>query len=45
MNMIEVGLKHVSELKVTDAFTAITAGSGDMPVLPQFLQSDPAAWL
>ena len=31
--MIEVGLKHVSELKVTDAFTAITAGSGDMPVL------------
>jgi predicted thioesterase len=33
MNMIEVGLKHVSELKVTDAFTAITAGSGDMPVL------------
>lgn len=33
MNMIEVGLKHVSELKVSDAFTAITAGSGDMPVL------------
>jgi predicted thioesterase len=31
--MIEVGLKHVSELKVSDAFTAITAGSGDMPVL------------
>lgn len=33
MNMIEVGLKHVSEQKVTDAVTAITAGSGDMPVL------------
>lgn len=33
MNMIEVGLKHVSEMTVTDAFTAITAGSGDMPVL------------
>ena len=31
--MIEVGLKHVSELTVTDAFTAIKAGSGDMPVL------------
>lgn len=33
MNMIEVGLKHVSEMTVTDAVTAITAGSGDMPVL------------
>ena len=31
--MIEVGLKHTSELTVTDAVTAITVGSGDMPVL------------
>ena len=31
--MIEIGLKHTSELTVTDAVTAITIGSGDMPVL------------
>lgn len=31
--MIEIGLKHTSELTVTDAVTAIAAGSGDMPVL------------
>ena len=31
--MIEVGLKHSSELTVTDAVTAISVGSGDMPVL------------
>ena len=31
--MVEVGLKHTSELKVTDAVTAVRMGSGDMPVL------------
>ena len=31
--MIEIGLKHISELTVTDAVTAIQVGSGDMPVL------------
>ena len=31
--MIEIGLQHTSELTVTDAVTAITIGSGDMPVL------------
>lgn len=31
--MIELGLKHESELLVTDAVTAIAMGSGDMPVL------------
>ena len=31
--MIEVGLKHISELTVNDAVTAIKIGSGDMPVL------------
>ena len=31
--MIEVGLKYISELTVTDNVTAITIGSGDMPVL------------
>ena len=31
--MIEIGHKHTSELTVTDAVTAITVGSGDMPVL------------
>lgn len=31
--MIEIGLKRTSELTVTDAVTAIAAGSGDMPVL------------
>ena len=31
--MVEVGLKHKSELTVTDAVTAVRMGSGDMPVL------------
>ena len=31
--MVEVGLKHTSELTVTDAVTAIRMGSGAMPVL------------
>ena len=31
--MIETGLKHTSELTVTDAVTAVKVGSGDMPVL------------
>lgn len=31
--MILIGLKHISELTVTDAVTAIAVGSGDMPVL------------
>ena len=31
--MIEIGLKHISELTVTDAVTAVNVGSGDMPVL------------
>ena len=31
--MIVIGLKHTSELMVTDAVTAIAVGSGDMPVL------------
>lgn len=31
--MIEVGLKHTSELTVTADLTAIVIGSGDMPVL------------
>lgn len=31
--MVEIGLKHTSELVVNDAVTAINAGSGDMPVL------------
>ena len=31
--MIEIGLKHTSELTVTDTLTAIKMGSGDMPVL------------
>ena len=31
--MIEIGLKHTSELTVTDAVTAVKVGSGDMPVL------------
>ena len=31
--MIEIGLKHTSELTVTDTVTAIAVGSGDMPVL------------
>ena len=28
-----IGLKHTSELQVTDSVTAIVVGSGDMPVL------------
>ena len=31
--MIEIGLKHTSELTVTEAVAAINIGSGDMPVL------------
>ena len=31
--MIEIGLKHTSELTVTDTVTAIKMGSGDLPVL------------
>ena len=31
--MLETGLRHRSELTVTDAVTAIRMGSGDMPVL------------
>lgn len=31
--MIEIGLKHTSELTVSEALTAIQMGSGDMPVL------------
>lgn len=31
--MIGIGLKHISELTVTDAVTAFKVGSGDMPVL------------
>ena len=31
--MIKIGLKHTSELTVTDTVTAIAVGSGDMPVL------------
>ena len=31
--MLEIGLKHTSELTVTDTVTAIQMGSGDMPVL------------
>ena len=31
--MIEIGLKHTSELVVTKAVTAAVVGSGDMPVL------------
>jgi len=31
--MIEIGLKHTSELRVSEALTAIAVGSGDMPVL------------
>ena len=31
--MIEIGLKHISEMTVTDQVTAIAMGSGDMAVL------------
>ena len=32
-DMIEIGLKHTSELTVTEDVIAITVGSGDLPVL------------
>ena len=32
-DMLEIGLKHTSELTVSEALTAIQMGSGDMPVL------------
>ena len=32
-DMLEIGLKHTSELTVSEALTAILMGSGDMPVL------------
>lgn len=31
--MLEIGLKHTSELTVTDAVSAVLIGSGDLPVL------------
>lgn len=31
--MIEIGLTYTSQLTVTEAVTAVTMGSGDMPVL------------
>lgn len=31
--MIEIGLKHTSELTVSEGVTAMAVGSGDMPVL------------
>ena len=31
--MIEIGTKHTSELTVSECVTAISIGSGDMPVL------------
>ena len=31
--MLQEGLQHTSQLTVTEAVTAITMGSGDMPVL------------
>ena len=31
--MLEIGLKHTSELTVSEGLTAIQMGSGDMPVL------------
>lgn len=31
--MLEIGLKHTSELTVSEALTAIQMGAGDMPVL------------
>ena len=31
--MIEIGLKHTSELTVTEDVIAVTVGSGDLPVL------------
>lgn len=31
--MLEIGLKHTSELTVSETLTAVQMGSGDMPVL------------
>ena len=31
--MIETGMKHISEMTVTDQVTAVAMGSGDLPVL------------
>ena len=31
--MLEIGLKHTSELTVSEVLTAVKMGSGDMPVL------------
>ena len=44
--MIKIGLKHTSELTVTDAVTAIQMGSGDMPVLatPAMIEFKVAAY-
>ena len=44
--MIKIGLKHTSELTVTDAVTAIKMGSGDMPVLatPAMIEFKVAAY-
>ena len=33
MTELKIGLKHTSEITVTDSLTAISMGSGDMPVL------------
>ena len=33
MKVVTIGLKHTSELTVTDTVTAMAVGSGDMPVL------------
>ncbi len=33
MTELKIGLKHTSEIMVTDSLTAISMGSGDMPVL------------
>ena len=35
--MLEIGLKHTSELTVSEGLTAIQMGSGDMPVLASWL--------
>jgi hypothetical protein len=34
--MIEIGVKHTSELTITDGVNAIQMGAGDMPVLFTF---------
>ena len=36
-DMLEIGLKHTSELTVSEGLTAIQMGSGDMPVLASWL--------